>query len=90
MVKGVFSPAEVEALRGEVMRLAAQAVPGDRRSWWAKNAADEDLLTRLVYMGERSAPLAALEYDPRLLRLASLSPEPVAAKGNRMDSPAAI
>lgn len=90
LAKGVFSPAEIETLRSEVMRLAAMAAPGDRRSWWAKNAAGDDLLTRLVYMGERSAPMAALERDPRLLRLAALSPEPVAAKGNRMDSPAAI
>jgi ectoine hydroxylase-related dioxygenase (phytanoyl-CoA dioxygenase family) len=90
LVKKVFSPAEVEVLAAEVMRLAQAAVPGDRRSWWAKNAAGDDLLTRLVYMGEKSPAMAALERDPRLLRLAALSPEPVAAKGNRMDSPAAI
>ena len=90
LVKGVFSRAEVEMLRGEVERAAAQAVPGDRHSWWAKNAAGDDLLTRLLYLGEKSPAIAALDQDPRLTRLAGLSEERVVSVENRLDSPAAV
>jgi hypothetical protein len=90
LVKGLFSSAEIQILRGEVERAAAQAVPGDRHSWWAKNAAGDDLLTRLLYLGEKSPAIAALQRDPRLVKLAGLSEERVIAVGNRLDSPAAV
>jgi hypothetical protein len=90
LVKGLFSTEEIQTLRDEVKRAAAQAVPGDRHSWWAKNAAGDDLLTRLLYLGEKSPAIAALEKDPRLQKLAGLSEEPVVSVGNRLDSPAAV
>ncbi|HKD65666.1 MAG TPA: phytanoyl-CoA dioxygenase family protein [Candidatus Binataceae bacterium] len=90
VVKGLFSPAEIEILRGEVMRVAAEATPGDRHSWWAKNAAGEDLLSRLLYLGQKSSAIAALEDDPRLARLATMAEEPVISVHNRMDSPIAM
>ncbi len=90
VVKGLFPAAEIETLRGEVMRIAAEAAPGDRHSWWAKNAAGEDLLSRLLYLGEKSPAIAALENDPRLARLAQMSEEPVISVHNRMDSPVAM
>jgi hypothetical protein len=90
VVKGLFSPGEIETLRGEVTRIAGEAVPGDRHSWWAKNGAGEDLLSRLLYLGKKSARIAAFEKDPRLVRLAGMSEEPLMPVHNRMDSPVAM
>ena len=90
LVKGLFSTEEIQTLRDEVEQAAAQAVPGDRHSWWAKNATSDDLLTRLLYLGEKSPAIAKLEHDPRLRKLAGLGEEPVVAVGNRLDSPAAV
>ncbi len=90
VVRELFSPDEVETIRGEVMRIAAQATPGDHHSWWARDAAGNDLLSRILYLSEKSAVIAALEHDPRLVRLSQLSEEPLIAVHNRMDSPVAM
>ncbi len=90
VIKGLFSQAEIETLREEVMRIAAEATPGDRHSWWAKNAAGEDLLSRLLYLGMKSRVIAALPDDSRLARLASMSEVPLIAVHDRMDSPVAM
>jgi Phytanoyl-CoA dioxygenase (PhyH) len=90
VIKGLFSPTEIEMLRGEVMRIASEATPGDRHSWWAKNAGGEDLLSRLLYLGQKSAAIARLENDPRLVRLSTMSEQPLIAVHNRMDSPVAM
>jgi Phytanoyl-CoA dioxygenase (PhyH) len=90
LVKGVFSRDEILRLTDEVMRIAAQATPGDRQSWWAKNAEGENLLSRLLYLGQKSAAIAALVDDSRIRRFAALSEEPVAPVRNRLDSPIAM
>ncbi len=90
VVRGLFSSGEIETLRSEVTRIAEQARPGDRHSWWAKNAAGEDLLSRLLYLSEKSAAIAALEDDPRLVKLASMAEVPLISVRNRMDSPVAM
>jgi hypothetical protein len=90
VVKGLFSLDEIETLRGEVMRIAAEATPGDRHSWWAKNEAGEDLLSRLLYLGMKSSVIANLPDDPRLARLASMSEIPLNPVHDRMDSPVAM
>jgi hypothetical protein len=90
VVGGLFSPPEIETLRGEVMRIAAAARPGDRHSWWAKDARGNDLLSRILYLSQKSSVIAALENDPRLVRLSRLSEEPLIPVHNRMDSPVAM
>jgi ectoine hydroxylase-related dioxygenase (phytanoyl-CoA dioxygenase family) len=72
LVKGVFDAAEVEALRKHGERLREMAREGDRRSWWARNAAGDSILCRVTH-GGRIPALRALYEDPRLLRLKSLS-----------------
>ncbi|MGC0418560.1 phytanoyl-CoA dioxygenase family protein [Embleya sp. AB8] len=84
-VRGVFTAAEIAALEAEVDRLAAAARPDDDRSWWAENEAGEQVLCRLVYASEHSAPIAALAHDPRLVRLAGLLHDDLAASTDRME-----
>jgi hypothetical protein len=90
VVRGLLSPDEIEVLRGEVMRIASEARPGDRHSWWAKDAAGNDLLSRVLYLSQKSDVIARLEGDPRLVRLARMSEVPLIAVHNRMDSPVAM
>ncbi|MYW01455.1 phytanoyl-CoA dioxygenase family protein [Streptomyces sp. SID3343] len=84
-VRGVFSAAEIAVFEAEVDRLAAEAVPGDDRSWWAESEHGDAVLCRIVYASERSAPIAALARDPRLVRLATLLHEDLAASTDRME-----
>jgi ectoine hydroxylase-related dioxygenase (phytanoyl-CoA dioxygenase family) len=84
-VRGVFSAAEIALFEAEVDRLAAEAVPGDDRSWWAESEHGDNVLCRIVYASERSAPIAALARDPRLVRLATLLHEDLAASTDRME-----
>jgi ectoine hydroxylase-related dioxygenase (phytanoyl-CoA dioxygenase family) len=72
LVKGVFSPAEVDAFRRHGDQLRAVAREGDRLSWWAKDAAGTSTLCRVTHAG-RIPELRKLYQDERLLRLKSLS-----------------
>jgi ectoine hydroxylase-related dioxygenase (phytanoyl-CoA dioxygenase family) len=72
LVRGVFSAAEVEDFRRHATRLRAMAREGDRKSWWARNAAGESILCRVTHAG-RIPALRALYADARLARLQSLS-----------------
>jgi Phytanoyl-CoA dioxygenase (PhyH) len=72
-LRGVFSAAEIAALRTAVDELQAAARPGDDRSWWAKDSTGRQVLCRLVYTGLRSRRIAALVDDPRLRRITALS-----------------
>jgi ectoine hydroxylase-related dioxygenase (phytanoyl-CoA dioxygenase family) len=72
LVRGVFPPDEVEALRRHADRLRALAVEGDKKSWWGKDADGRVVLCRVTHAG-RIPELRALPADPRLLRLKNLS-----------------
>jgi ectoine hydroxylase-related dioxygenase (phytanoyl-CoA dioxygenase family) len=72
LVRGVFSAEEVESFRRHGERLRAMAREGDRKSWWARNAAGESILCRVTHAA-RIPELRGLYADPRLLRLKSLS-----------------
>jgi Phytanoyl-CoA dioxygenase (PhyH) len=71
-VRGVFPPDEVDALRAEALGLRAEAVKGDKLSWWGRNARGEEVVTRVTRAAARPG-LARLPSDPRLLRLVALS-----------------
>ncbi len=90
VVRGLFSSAEIEVLRAEVMRIAGEARPGDRHSWWARDAAGNDLLSRILYLSQKSQVIVRLEGEPRLARLARMAEEPLIPVHNRMDSPVAM
>jgi hypothetical protein len=84
-LRGVFDESEIDAMRIEVERLKALAVPDDGRSWWARNRAGEQVCCRLIYMAQHSDPLAEVPYDHRLARLAALSGEELRPADDRID-----
>ena len=77
-VRGVFTADEVASMLDDAAVLAAEAMPGDQESWWGRNAAGDEILTRVLRAASRPH-LAALHGDPRVLRLVSMADEPLAA-----------
>ena len=73
-VRNVFSDDEIAAFREDVEALRDQARPGDRFSWWGKNASGEEVLCR-VTRGMTRPHLAALPADARILALRDLADE---------------
>ena len=73
-VRDVFTSAEMTALRDEAEQLQREARPGDKLSWWGKNAAAEAVLCR-VTRGVAKPGLASLPSDERLRRLKNLDDE---------------
>lgn len=84
-IREVFSGQEIEALRGEVARLAAQATPGDYRSWWTSTDGGNQVLCRLTYAGRSSSLIASQVADARIRRLVALAGEEVQPVSDRMD-----
>lgn len=89
LLRGVFSADEVERFRDAATVLRREARPGDKLSWWGKNARGEEILCR-VTRGASQPDLAALRDDPRLLALAGLSREPLAYRRGEGDGVAVI
>ena len=89
-VRGVFSAGEMAAADEEVDRLAAEAHPGDDRSWWATDLDGEEQLCRLVYSTQRSEVLRSLEQDPRVQRLGTLAHPEHRVAPDRMEGSAVI
>ncbi len=75
-VRGVFGPSEVAAFLEEAAALAAEARPGDKLSWWCKDARGAERLCRVTRAASRPR-LGALPRDPRVLSLAALAAEPL-------------
>ena len=76
-VRGVFGSGEIAALRSEAEVLAGEARKGDKLSWWGRNAAGEEVLTRVTRAAAKPG-LAALPHDPRLVALKDLADDPLA------------
>ncbi len=89
-VKGVFGAEEMQVANREIDRLAAEAHPGDNRSWWVTAEDDTRVLCRLVYATLRSPILAALENDPRVRRLGTLIDSTLRAAPDRMEGSAVL
>lgn len=76
VIRSVFTPQEIRALREESDRVATTAEPGDRKSWWAKDSAGNKKLCRVTYANLRSQTIGSITSDPRIRRLiASFDPE---------------
>ena len=69
LVRGVFTPDEVAAMVAEVERLTAEAIEGDRRSWWGRREDGSEVCCRLLYTSEKSPVIHDLLGDGRLDRL---------------------
>ena len=89
-LKAVFDAEEMQVANREVDRLAAEARPGDDRSWWATAEDGSSVLCRLVYATLRSPVLAALENDPRVRRLGTLVDPALRVAPDRMEGSAVL
>lgn len=79
-VRGVFDTEEVARFNRHADQLRAEAVEGDRKSWWAKGADGNAVCCRVTRAG--AVPdLAALPSDSRLAELAALSDHDLRARG---------
>lgn len=72
-VAGVFGEDEMAAVAADMDDAAAGHRPGDGRSWWARTAAGDDRLVRMLGVDAASAAVARLVADERLRRLAALT-----------------
>jgi hypothetical protein len=86
-VEGVFSHAEIEQYGAEVERARAQTPAGDPFSWWSVNAAGDEVVTRINYLGRYSPVLQELSHDPRLARFARLAGAELRVCDDRLDGP---
>ncbi|MBY0277404.1 phytanoyl-CoA dioxygenase family protein [Candidatus Binatia bacterium] len=75
-VRGVFTPAEAARMLDEAIALRAEARPGDRLSWWGRNADGEEVLTRVTRANVKHH-LGGLPAEPRLLALVALANRPL-------------
>jgi len=89
-VSGVLAGDEIGALNAEVDRLAEMARPGDDQSWWVSDGNGDEQLCRLVYAGNRSPVVAALEADARLSRLGQLLDPGLRVAPDRMEGTAVL
>lgn len=86
-VKGVYTPEEVARLGAEVEVARAHTTPGDPYSWWSINAAGEEVVTRINYLGRYSETLQQHCFDPRMTALARLANPDFRVCDDRLDGP---
>jgi hypothetical protein len=72
LVRGVFARAEVDAFLAEARELAGEARPGDKLSWWSKDAAGREVLCRVTRAADKPR-LATLPRDARVRGLVALA-----------------
>ena len=77
LAKGVFTPEQTRGLQDRARAHEARAQKGDKRSWWGRNAAGEEVLCRVTRCGESDEDLRGLARDPRIAALAALSHHPL-------------
>jgi hypothetical protein len=86
-VAAVFAPEEIERYREEVEHVRALTTPGDPFSWWSVNAAGDEVVTRINYLGRHSRALDELCFEPRLLHHAHLASPHMQVCHDRLDGP---
>ena len=86
-IKGVFSRDEVARYGAEVEYVRSQTTPGDPFSWWSINAAGDEVVTRINYLGRHSPVIDQLCFDPRLLHYATLASPQMRVCNDRLDGP---
>jgi hypothetical protein len=72
LVRGVFAQSECAGFLAEAHELASEARPGDKLSWWSKDAAGRELLCRVTRAADKPR-LATLPRDARVKSLAALA-----------------
>ncbi|NUU24282.1 MAG: hypothetical protein HOV68_22680 [Streptomycetaceae bacterium] len=86
-IKGVYAEAEVERFAAEVEHVRSRTTPGDPFSWWSLNAAGDEVVTRINYLGRHSELLQGLCFEPRMTELARLANPAFRVCDDRLDGP---
>jgi hypothetical protein len=86
-VKNVFTPAEVAGFSAEIEHVRTLTLPGDPFSWWSINAAGDEVVTRINYLGRLSTILDEACFDERLRRFAQLAGPHMRVCNDRLDGP---
>jgi hypothetical protein len=86
-VRGAFTADEVASYGAEVEHCRSRTTPDDGYSWWSVNAAGEEVVTRINYLGRNSSMLQELSHEPRLLRFAQYASADVRVCDDRLDGP---
>jgi len=86
-LKGIFTTTEVERLGEEVEHVRTLTTPGDPWSWWSVNAAGEEVVTRINYLGRHSTLLQEFSFDERLARYARMADPALRVCDDRLDGP---
>lgn len=87
-VTGGIDPETTQMLGDEVTIAARRTELGDPFSWWSVNAAGEEVVTRINYVGRYSERVQQFSFDPRLLRYASLATDDdLRVCDDRLDGP---
>jgi len=86
-LKDVFSVGEVARYATEVERARNLTLPGDPFSWWSVNAAGDEVVTRINYLGRHSRVIDELNFDARLRRWATLAGPDLRVCNDRLDGP---
>jgi hypothetical protein len=86
-IKGVYTPREAAAFGAEVEGVRSKATPGDPFSWWSLNAAGEEVVTRINYLGRYSDVLQQLSFEPRMTGYAKLGNPEFRVCDDRLDGP---
>jgi ectoine hydroxylase-related dioxygenase (phytanoyl-CoA dioxygenase family) len=84
IAREVFSKREVAGFLDDAAALHAGARPGDKLSWWGKNAHGDETLCRVTNAGIRPR-LQALYDDTRVAQLVALSDEKLTARAATSD-----
>jgi hypothetical protein len=86
-IKAVFTAEESARYGAEVEHVRSHTTPGDPFSWWSINAAGNEVVTRINYLGRHSRALQDLCFDQRLLRFARLAGQQLRVCDDRLDGP---
>jgi hypothetical protein len=86
-IKAVFTPDEVARFAAEVEHVRSLTTPGDPFSWWSINAAGDEVVTRINYLGRHSTVIDELCFDPRLSHWATLASPDMRVCDDRLDGP---
>lgn len=86
-VQGVYTTAEATSLGDEVEAVRAATTPGDPFSWWSVDAAGDEVVTRINYLGRHSDVLQQHCFDDRLTAVAALAGEDLRVCDDRLDGP---
>ncbi len=89
-VRAVFTPDEVADLNAEVDELVAAAREDDDRTWWSDQPDGQRVLNRVIYAHERSARIADLTTDARMVRLGRIHRDDLIIARDRMDGPSVL